>query len=135
MIKEYKGEYNRKEFYSIMGQFFAEPLYKRILPYLKNDDDYIWLINKRGSKVVAFTAYKVGENKIDFAVDFYRNKIEDLQVLTEQKLKDLKGSSKTIETATADPLIYKMFVGMGFVEVKKTANYKFLVLEQEVKND
>ena len=131
MIKEYSGNYNKKEFYGVMGKFFAEPFYKHLLPYLKNDDGYIWLLNKKNGQVIAFTAYKIKESKIEFAVDFYERNIDDLKELTELKLEQVQGLKKPIETATTNPLMYEMFVEMGFKEYKATTNYRFLIKEEE----
>jgi len=131
MIKVYSGEYDRKEFYGMMGGFFAEPRYRKSMPYLKNKKEYTWLINIEDDKVIAFTAYEVKYDKIEFAFDFYKNDIKDLWVLTEMKLEQLKDLDKPIETATSNPSIYKMFTNAGFEEFRKTKNYKFLVLESQ----
>jgi hypothetical protein len=130
MIRGYSEKYNRKEFYGLMGQFFAEPYYKRAMPYLRNKDTYQWLVKTVNKQVVAFTAYEVLPTKINFAVDFYQNNINDLKELVELKMKQLEDEKKRIETATADEEIYKLLRDIGFVEVKSTVNYKYLILDK-----
>jgi hypothetical protein len=129
MIKKYLANYEKKEFYGLMGQFFAEPKYKKMMPYLKNKDTYKWFVKIIDNQVVAFTAYELMPAKINFAFDFYQDDIADLKELIELKMVQLKGEKKRIETATADENIYSLLINIGFVEVKETVNYKFLILD------
>lgn len=40
--KEYNEGYDRTEFYSIMGKFFAEKKYRDEMPYLINTEEKEW---------------------------------------------------------------------------------------------
>jgi len=43
-IKIYEGNYDRAEFYSIMGKYFVEKKYKEEMPYLENKDEKVWFL-------------------------------------------------------------------------------------------
>lgn len=127
-IREFKGEYNKSEFYSIMGKFFAEPLYKKELPYLTNRDNTIWHVLIKDNEVKAFSAYEESKNKICFKADYYLEDIEDYEKILKCNLEKI-GEDKTIDTATSKSELKELFVKYGFKEYKKTSNYTFLIRE------
>ncbi|MEI3529649.1 MAG: hypothetical protein V8Q75_01065 [Bacilli bacterium] len=61
-VKEYMGNYNKEQFYAIMGRFFAERVYRKKLPYLCNERDKIWYLFYRAKDLVGFCAIKPLEN-------------------------------------------------------------------------
>lgn len=127
-IREFKGEYNKSEFYSIMGKFFAEPLYKKDLPYLTNRDNTIWHVLIRDNEVKAFSAYEESKNKICFKADYYLENIKDYEKILKYNLEKI-GKDKTIDTATSNSELRALFIKHGFKEYKKTSNYTFLIRE------
>ena len=131
MIKEYKGNYNRSEFYSLMGKFFAEPLYKKELPYLTNRGNTVWHIKIEKDIVLAFSAYEEYKNKIDFKTDYYVENIADLEDIIKYKLELFKDFKKDIVTTTANKEILNLFLKYGFKETRKTTNYTTLIKEYD----
>lgn len=129
MIKIYKGDYDRSEFYSLIGKFFAESIYKKELPYLTNRDNTVWHVLLKDGCVKAFSAYEESNNKICFKSDYYTDNVDDLEEVIKYKLNDLKDINKDIETATRNESIKKLFVKYGFKEYKSTSNYCFLIKE------
>lgn len=124
MVKIFKNDYDRSEFYSIMGKFFAEPSYKKDLPYLVNRDNTVWYLNVKNGEVVAFSNYEEHKKTIEFKTDYFVYNISDLEELIKIKLKDLNG--KEIETANSNKEIVDLFIKYGFKEYRKTTNYVFL---------
>ena len=57
-IKIYMGNYDKKEFYSQMGEFFADRNYRKKLPYLINDVDKIWYLVYERNKFIVFLELK-----------------------------------------------------------------------------
>ena len=58
-IKVYMGNYDKKEFYGQMGEFFADRIYRKQLPYLINDVDKIWYLVYERNKFVGFFGVKI----------------------------------------------------------------------------
>ncbi len=124
MIKIFKDDYDRNEFYSIMGKFFAEPFYKKELPYLTNRENTVWYLNIKNGEVVAFSNYEEHKKRVEFKIDYFLYNINDLEELIKNKLEDLKG--REIETANSNKEIVQLFIKYGFKEYRKTTNYVFL---------
>lgn len=125
MIKIFKDNYDKKEFYGLMGHFFAETEYKKAMPYLKNTDKLIWYVNlDENNDVIAFNNYEETSNKIEFKATYFTKNIKDLRELLEIQIKKL--NNKLIETANCNPNIINLFKELGFKEYKKTTNYTFL---------
>lgn len=57
-VREYMGNYNKEQFYSIMGRFFAERIYRKKMPYLCNEREKIWYLFYKGKELVGFCAVK-----------------------------------------------------------------------------
>ena len=125
MIYIFKDNYNRSEFYSVMGKYFAEPNYKKELPYISNKDNTVWYvdINKDG-EVLAFNSFEEG-NKVEFKTTYFKqNNIKSLESIIKLQLTHI--GNKVIETANSNEKIVKVFKKYGFTEYKKTTNYTFL---------
>lgn len=127
-IREFKAEYNRAEFYSIMGKFFAEPIYKKELPYLTNRNNTVWCVLIEDNEVKAFNAYEESKNKVCFKSDYYLEDIKDYEEILKYRLEQI---DKTIDTATSNNELKELFIKYGFKEYKKTSNYTFLIREGE----
>ena len=56
--KEYNEGYDRTEFYSIMGKFFAEKKYRDEMPYLINTEEKEWRLFYRKECSPASTAMR-----------------------------------------------------------------------------
>ncbi|WP_297425803.1 hypothetical protein [Clostridium sp.] len=130
MIKVFKDNYNKSEFYSIMGKFFAEPSFKKELPYLTNRDNTVWHIFLENGEVKAFSSYEESSNKICFSTDYYLDDIKYLEDILKYKFKELREVNKPIDTATSNSKIKYLFEKYGFLEYKRTANYSFLIKEE-----
>lgn len=53
-VKEFMGNYNKEQFYSTMGRFFAERVYRKKLPYLYNEREKIWYLFYKRKELVDF---------------------------------------------------------------------------------
>lgn len=75
-VKVYMGNYDKSEFYSIMGKFFAERIYKRVMPYLINDKEKIWYLFFLDDELAGFCGVSICDEYTNFtdiyAVDKYQ---------------------------------------------------------------
>ncbi|PRR84763.1 hypothetical protein [Clostridium luticellarii] len=126
MIKVFEGKYDKSKFYSIMGKYFAEPRYKKELPYLVNRDNTIWFINITKGEVLAFGSLEESKNKITFTEDYFEKDIRSFKTVLKAKMEYLKDNKKPIETATSNPKIEKELLKIGFTKYRETTNYVFL---------
>lgn len=55
-VEKYSGDYDRVKFYGIMGKFFAEPQYKRDLPYGCNRNGSEWYLFYKADSLVGFSS-------------------------------------------------------------------------------
>lgn len=78
-VKEFVGNYDKDLFYSIMGKFFAERLYRKKLPYLINDKDKFWYIFFKKEELIGFCSIKIGQKCTSFP---------DLCILDDENLDD-----------------------------------------------
>lgn len=132
-ICKFEGDYNKQEFYSLMGQFFAEKDYQKRLPYLYNDSNMTWCLCLDTQKnVLAFSSYLIKKSEINFKTDFYLNDIEYSNILLKYKLEQLKDYNLPIVTATCDSEMYNLLKQYNFHVVRQTKNYIFLRREVQM---
>lgn len=74
----FKNDYNKNEFYSIMGGFFAERKYKRMMPYLANDENTAWYVYVENNKVYGFINYIEKVGRISIGYCYVSDELEDL---------------------------------------------------------
>ena len=72
-VKVYSKNYDKEEFYTIMGKYFAEKVYKKEMPYLFNDKDKVWYLFFDEKELVGFCGVKEGLDCINF-MDIYVDK-------------------------------------------------------------
>lgn len=122
----YSGEYDRKEFYSHMGKYFAEDQYKRKLPYLKNEDGKVWFIAFDSNEVVAFSSLQEKKTKIIFGSEYVEKSHNHLW---EQMIKlrlDYVSSDKPIEIVTDKSDLVLILKKYHFNVTRETKNYTFM---------
>lgn len=133
-MKKYSGKYNKEHFYSVMGKFFAEPEYKRLMPYLSNRENDEWIIIEKEGDVVAFSSYtqtKAGTN----IKSCYYQKLPDARKIIKRIIKEASGQAyTTIIMKENQKLIQLLIKEFGFRQTKVTKNYIYLKKE-ELEND
>lgn len=125
MIKIFKDDYNKNEFYALMGKYFAEPNYKKELPYISNKDNTVWYIDvNKYDEVLAFNSFEEGK-KVEFKTTYFEeNNIKNLESIIKLQLTHI--GNKLVETANSNEGIIRVLKKHGFIEYKKTTNYTFL---------
>ena len=127
-IKVYMGNYDEAEFYSIMGKFFAERTYKKIMPYLANDKNKIWYLYFHNDELVGFSGIKISEDYINFMdiyeVDKYKKqgvlKFICEHLLRLYKVEDIKVLSNNEEEI-------EIWLAHGFKKIGEKGRYQSLV--------
>ena len=59
--REFKEDYDKAAFYSIMGEFFAEKKYRDEMPYLVNTEEKEWCLFFANGKLAGFYAHEERE--------------------------------------------------------------------------
>jgi len=128
-IKQYKGDYDKTEFYSLMGKYFAEKQYQKEMPYLVNRKTNVWFLAFESKTLVAFAAINELKNKIvlehSFAESEYRHK-GIWKKLNEVRLKYAAEVKQDVEVITKEDHLKKYWLGIGFSEYKKSGSYCYL---------
>ena len=122
MIREYKGFYNKSEFYSLMGHFFGDRKYKKLMPYLVNDDDTIWqLIIDECNKVIGFISYKESKTRVHIGYCYSEDEINY------KKLLQLLPNKNTVVELEKN-FNKDVYEELGYKVYKESKNYYYLEL-------
>lgn len=129
-MKKYSGKYNKKEFYSVMGKYFAEPEYKKLLPYLSNRENDEWIVIEKEGDIVAFSSYartKAGTN----IKSCYYQKLTDARKMIKRIIKEAPGQAYTTIIMKENQKLIQLFIKeFGFIQTKETKNYIYLGREK-----
>lgn len=133
-VKVYKGDYKKEDFYSIMGEYFAERKYRKELPYIINDDTMEWCLFYDENDLIGFSSASVEKNKVSFGnmyvVESYRDK-KVWSYMANYLLKEYEGHSLQVIT-NADKLI-TAWEKRGFKVSGKRGSYS--VMRREIKDE
>jgi hypothetical protein len=127
--KIFEGNYNKDEFYSLMGKYFAESPYISEMPYLQNRKTNIWFVTILNDKVVGFGALSVLKNKVvlehSYVEKIHRKKsiwkeINKLRFEYAEKLK------LPLEVITKEPHLREHWIKNGFSMYRQNGSYFYL---------
>jgi len=123
----FKGNYDKNKFYSIMGGFFAERKYRKMMPYLFNEEDMVWNVIENNEVVEGFISYKETDNKVNIGYCYAEEKTIYKKLLSSIPKKNTyieleKDFDKTI------------FEKIGYIKYKESKNYWYLelIIDEEV---
>ena len=122
----FKGDYDKKEFYSLMGKFFAEREYKRLMPYLVNKRDTNWYIEIENNEVVGFISFIDKSNKINIGYCYVSDEAK-YSILRHNLITLAIDKKKDIYAEIEKSLGNGEYLQLGFEIYKETANYWYLV--------
>lgn len=129
---EYPKDLTKEKFYSIMGEFFAEPKHRKELPYLVNKPGYVWRLYFQNNHFVAFIHYcEKPDNFIEigglYVLNEYRN-----QGFATKIIKELDEHFKEYNqrSVTNNPTVINIREKLGFTVQGMRGSYK--VLEKRV---
>lgn len=128
-IKVYMGNYNKKEFYSEMGEFFADRFYRKKLPYLINDIDKIWYLIYNQDKLIGFFGVKICiENTLisDIYIDDV-NRMKIFKYMTEYLVNQY--SEEEIKVLTKFSEEQEVWANLGFEVVGNRGKYVVMIRE------
>lgn len=133
-IVVYEGEYDRSEFYSKMGKYFAEKEYQNELPYLHNEEGKIWFVAMEEGKVAGFASLVIENTKIVLATSYVEPEFRKrgfYKKLIDANMKYCKGIEKPFVCTTNNEIFKKHLEKLGFEIYRQTKNYWFLRKEVE----
>lgn len=127
-VKEYPGELSEETFYSLMGKYFAERKYRKQMPYLINDDNYLWRLYFHDDELIGFYHYTyLKDNLIEFGglylEEDYRNQGLGKRILYEQTSEFAEYNQKSISN---NPILLHIRIKLGFSETGRRGSYSIL---------
>lgn len=127
-IKVYIGNYNKEEFYSVMGKFFAERCYRKVLPYLINDVDKIWYLIYDKKEFLGFFGIKVcAENTLisDIYIKDCENQMDIFKYMAEYLVNTYQEEQvKVLTKLNKEQAIWKQ---LGFKMCGTRGNYSIMI--------
>lgn len=123
--KEFSSGYNKQEFYSIMGQFFAEEKYRKEMPYMKNNEKREWNLFYRKDNLVGFYSHEQEKGIILISSIYVLEEFRKTGVLTEM-LKDMIGGFPEMKIISNNNILLKVLEKNKFKEVSTKGSYKVM---------
>jgi len=128
-IKVFNPPYDKKEFYEHMGDVFSMNTVRKELPYLSNDPHRLWFLAFSGNTLIGFCSLQEHKNVVKLLCDYvfpqYRGNGVYRQ-LVDVRTTYAERYNKPIEIICTGDIFSEMYLKRGFVEVKRTKNYRFL---------
>lgn len=114
--------YDKKEFYSIMGQYFAERDYRKEMPYMVNTEMKQWVLYYNEEELVSFYAYEKKKHFHEitgfYVVKEYRNK-----GIGKKMVKDIMDRFTTARLTTNAVFFIKTLEKVGFSKIREKGSY------------
>lgn len=120
---------SHEEFYSMMGKFFAEPDYKKQMPYMCNKSTHVWILAFHDQKVVGFGAINELNNKIVFESSFVEHNYRRTgiwKLINKERFEYIKGRNKRLEVITKEEHLKNYWFKKGFKVSRQNGKYFYL---------
>ena len=131
-IKIFKDDYNKSEFYGIIGKYFAERKYRNEMPYMINKDGKVWFVAMKNDEVIGFAAIYIENKKGMIESNYVEEKHRNNGVFTKliEKMMDyIGGKVDILEIATNKEYLIDFWIKRGFGESRKKGSYQYLTKE------
>lgn len=127
-VKVYMGNYDKTEFYSIMGKFFAERIYKRSMPYLTNDKDKIWYLFFVDNELAGFCGVRICSKYTSFSDIYVVDKYQQDEILPFMCNRLFKlYRMENIKVLTNNDNEIEIWLKLGFKQMGKKGRYQNLI--------
>jgi hypothetical protein len=121
-----------------MGKYFAEPKYKKAMPYMSNKETSVWFLIYELNKLLGFGSLIEFKDKIVFVSSYVEEEHRKKGVWKEiniARTKFSKAKNKPIEVITKEDYLKDYWIGKGFEQYRKNGRYSYLRKENlECKN-
>lgn len=104
--REFKEDYDKAAFYSIMGEFFAEKKYRDEMPYLVNTEEKEWCLFFANGKLAGFYAHEERERHTAISGVYVLPAFRQYGVGTFM-LEDMLRSFPTVRMVTSSPQAHR----------------------------
>lgn len=134
-VMEFIGNYNKDLFYSIMGKFFAERIYRKKIPYLINDKDKEWYLFFFNKELIGFCGVKIGVHCTSFSDIYLLEKYYNSKHLNYMihHMFELYHSND-IKILTCNEAEIDIFKSLGFKKIGNKGCYSCLLWEVNHEN-
>ena len=121
--KDFNLGYDKKEFYSIMGEFFAEEKYKKEMPYMKNSEKREWSLFFRDGSLAGFYSHEDRKKFTNIASVYVLENFRETGVLAEM-VKDMAGRFRDMSVTSNSEVMLRVLRENGFRELSARGSYK-----------
>lgn len=129
----FQGNYDKSLFYSLLGKFFAEREYRKMFPYLINEEGSVWIVAIENNEALGFTIFEEKKSRIIFDYT-YAKTIDIEKELLDKRFNLTKNINKPIEIdLLRENSNIKFWIDRGFNIKKETKNYIYL-RKEAIKN-
>lgn len=130
-IKTYPEELTEFDFYGYIGKYFAEPTYRKELPYMNHNENRHWrLYFNQSNEFIGFSSYEIRKQCIyltsTLIVEDYRGKGLGKQLINE--LVDLFPND-VLKCSSNNEKALKILKDKGFSCVNQRGSYEYLIKE------
>lgn len=120
--REFKEDYDKAAFYSLMGEFFAEKRYRDEMPYLVNTDEKEWCLFFADGELAGFYAHEERERHTSVSGVYVLPAFRRYGVGTFM-LEDMLSSFPTVRMVTSSPRLIAMLDERGFHRISRRGSY------------
>jgi len=128
-IKIFEGNYDKAEFYSVMGKYFAEPQYRKAMPYMSNKETSVWFLIFQAGELVGFSSLSNLPEKIILESSFVECNFRRQgfwHALNRERLNYAESKNKNFEVITKEPYLVSYWIDRGFEVYRKNGRYSYL---------
>lgn len=131
-IKVYTPEMKDYDFWGKMGYFFASRKVRREMPYLIDDENYVWFVSFDGENIAGFAGAHIDNKNVGilhgiYVVDQSRHK-GIAKALVKKRLEWLRKQSCKEFHAIVNSQSKTIIEKFGFVESRKRGTYTKMIL-------
>lgn len=129
--KEFSSGYDKREFYAIMGQFFAEEKYRKEMPYIKNSDKKGWSLFYIKDNLVGFYSHEQIKDVAQISSVYVLEEFRRMGVFTEM-LKDMINCFCNIKITSNNDILLNLLLKNGFKKISARGSYNVM---ERIKNN
>lgn len=128
-IKRFKNTMGDSTFYALMGKYFAEPKYRKEIPYMANRETNVWFIALEKDQVLGFVALDMTNTKIKMEHDYIEEAFRKeglFEKLNEKRMEYVSDEIKPQEVIVKEQFLIDYWSALGFKPYRTNGAYTYL---------
>ena len=123
--KDFNTGYDKREFYSIMGEFFAEEKYKKEMPYMKNSESQEWSLFFKDGVLAGFYSHENKKGCIYISSVYVVEDFRKNGVLSKM-ITDMISRFENMRMTSNNEILLNALLKNGFKEISARGSYKVM---------